>query len=138
MGYYKLLSWFSCTIYYVLGNWLFSHIIHFFCLFSHWIDFPVLYSRFSLIICFIQSLYILFPSSQFFPPHSGFTYGNLKIAFEICEFLFYKWIILYYFYDSTCNIIYLSLSDLTSFCMIISSSIHVAANGIILFFFIAE
>ena len=32
----------------------------------------------------------------------------------------------------------LSLSDLTSLSMRVSSSIHVAANGVILFFFMAE
>ena len=34
--------------------------------------------------------------------------------------------------------IYLSLYDLTSLSMIISKSIHVTANGIISFFFMAE
>ena len=29
---------------------------------------------------------MLFPPSQFFPPLNSFTYGILKIGFEICEF----------------------------------------------------
>ena len=30
---------------------------------------------------------MLFPPFQFFPPPNGFTYGNPKIGFEICEFV---------------------------------------------------
>ena len=84
---------------------------------------------------------MFFPPSEFLPPPNSFTYGNLKIGFEICEFLFYKKIPFYHFYWIHIKVITWCLSFslwLTSLNMIISSFLHVAANGITSFFFMAE
>ena len=37
---------------------------------------------------------MLVPLSQLFPPCNSFTYGNHKIGFEICEFVFYFFVFL--------------------------------------------
>ena len=79
------------------------------------------------------------PVSQFIPPPS--LPGNHKIVFYICDSLClvnkfictisqdstYKWY----------HVIFILLC-LTSFIMTISMSVHVASNGIILSFFMAE
>ena len=89
-----------------------------------------------LSIYFIHYSVFVILASQFFPPHSGFTYGNHKICFEVmsllllsCKFFGIIFIILH---------IQLTLYDichsLTFTLYVISRSKHIAANGIISLF----
>ena len=53
---------------------------------GYWIQFPMLYSRALLFICFIySSLYLLIPNSLFIPVPLPFPSGNNKFVFYVCE-----------------------------------------------------
>ena len=91
------------------------------------------------VIYFIySSLYLLITNSWFIPLPAPFPFKNHKFVFcvWICLFLC-KYIHLCRILDSTCKwyLIVLVFLWFTSLNMTISRSIHVAANGIILFFF---
>ena len=81
---------------------------------------------------------MLFPPSQFLPSPNGFTYGNHKIGFEICEFVsvFKKSSFISFLLNSTYKwyLMVFVFVWLTSLSRIILQSIPVAANGIISFF----
>ena len=78
---------------------------------------------------------MLFPPFHFFPLCKGFTYDNHMIVFEICEFIcFINKFFCVIFISFHLIIVYDICLSLTLLSMIISRSIHVAANGIILFF----
>ena len=99
----------------------------------------VLYSRSLLVICFIYgSGYLWIPNSQFIPhpllsPLVTVSFFSMSMSL----FLFYKFICII-FLDSTYkwyHMIFVFLCLTISHNMIISRSIHVAAKGIVSFFF---
>ena len=85
-----------------------------------------------------NSLHLLTANSQSFPPSLPSPLAITSLfSMSVSLFLFHREAHLYYILDSTYRwyICYLSFSFwLTSFSMIISRSISVAANGIISFF----
>ena len=90
-------------------------------------------------------MYLFIPNSKFIPP-SPSPFGNPKSVFYVCECL---WVYFCLINEFICTIsldsyisditLYVSFSAwLTSLSVIISRFIHVAANGIISFFFMTE
>ena len=85
------------------------------------------------------SVCMLIPNSQFIPP-LFFPFGTHKFIFYVCEFISGNKIILSFFKDSTYKrypMIFVFVW-FTSLSVILSGSIHVAANGIIRIIFMAE
>ena len=99
------------------------------------------YSRLLLIIYFIEQCIYIIPILLIPPSPYSLSYGNHKICFEIYEFVsvleISSFVLLV---DSIykCYHMILVFVWLTSLSMRISRSIHVAANDIISFFFMAE
>ena len=57
---------------------------------EHWVEFPALYSRFSLVACFTHSIvYMSIPVSQFIPPSTS-PLGIYMVVLYICVFLLCK------------------------------------------------
>ena len=105
-----------------------------------WVDFLVLYSRFSLAVCFIQScwIHISIPISQFIP--SLFPLVSIYL-FSISVSLFHKISssTSFSYIPHISNIIYLFFSFwLKSQCMTVFISIHVFAHGKTAFLFMSE
>ena len=100
---------------------------------GYWIQFPVLYTRFLLLIHpTYTSLYLLIPNSQSSPRPSHL--GNHSLL-SVSLFLFHKYVHLCCI--STCkwyHTVFVFLFWHTSFSMIIFRSIHVAENDIISLF----
>ena len=96
---------------------------------GYWVSFPVLYSRNLLSIHRICESQTLNLSLSLFPSTSAITslfYISLFFSVSFCHIL-----------DSTCKWYHLSSFSfwITSLNMIISKSNHVAANGVVSFFF---
>ena len=94
-------------------------------------------------LLFIQHIYnslpLLIPNSQSFPPLHTLPLVNYTSVLYICESFFHRYVDICHILDSTVmwyHGISLCLSDLLS--MIMSRSIRVAANAIISFFLMAE
>ena len=76
--YYSVVALQCCVSFCCAAMWIsciYTHIPYFFNFHSiyvtteHWVEFPILHSRFSLVIHFINSsVYVLIPVSQFTPP----------------------------------------------------------------------
>ena len=62
-----------------------------------------------------RSVYVLFPPSQFFPPPSVLPMVTIRLVLKSASsFLFYKYVLLYHFYQTPCIsdiVCYLFLSD---------------------------
>ena len=114
IGQYKILSIVSCAIRQVLVGYL-----------------PYVQ------LCVYVNPILIYPS-----PPSPFPLGNHKRVFYVCGSISVLNMFIYIicFLDSTYKQYYLIFIFLclTSFSIILSRSIHVAANSIILFFFMAE
>ena len=110
---------------------------------EHWVEFPVLPSRFSLVIYFIHnSVYTSIPISQFILPPLPFPLWYLYIC-SLClclYFCFANKFINFIFLDSTYRQYYMIFAFLycISLRMIISRSIQVSACGIISFLSMVE
>jgi len=96
---------------------------------------PVIPRKSLLVIYFIYSNVYMSSQSSNLSPHPP-TISLFSTSMTV--FLFYKWIHLYYFFRFYVYMIpydvCLSLWRRTSLSMTISSSIYLAANGIILFY----
>ena len=125
------------TPFYSYGHVLYSFPLWF--ITGYWESFPVLYSRTLLFAHpLYNSLHLLIPISYSFslptlPP------WHPQVLFSVCESFSVLWIgsfVSYFRFHKRHDIMwYLSLPFwLTSLSMIISSCIHLAANGMILFF----
>ena len=130
-------KWFSYTYIYIL-----FHII-FHCVFitGFWIQFPMLYSRPLLFIHPIcTGLHLLIQNSHSIHSPALFPLGNHKSILWLWVCFKDKFVCVMFQVLRISDIIwYLSFSFwLSSLSMIISRSIHVAANGIISFFFMSE
>ena len=93
------------------------------------------------VLCIV--VYICWLQPPNLPLPSSFPFGNPKFVFYVCESLsvleISSFVSLFQIPRISCIIWYLSFSVwLTSLSMMISRSTHVAANGIISFFFMAE
>ena len=58
--------------------------------FKHWVEFSVLYSRFSLVTCFLHAIiYMSIPISQFIPPSLSLlkSFLNFILPFHFLHFL---------------------------------------------------
>ena len=103
----------------------------------------VLYNISLLFIYFIHSsLYLLIPCHYLAsPPSLSPLVTTSLFSISVSLFLFSVYICLYYFLDSTYKwyyTVFVFLSDFISQSIIFSRLIHVAANGRISFFFMAE
>ena len=96
-------------------------------------EFPVLYSRFSLVI---YSVYMLIPVSQFIPPLIP-TLVSICLSSTSVYFCFANKDIYTIFLNSIYIIWYLFFW-LTSLCMVGSRAIHVSANDTISFLYTAN
>ena len=96
-------------------------------------EFPVLYSRFSLVI---YSMYMLIPVSQFIPPLIP-TLVSIYLFSTSVYFCFANKDIYTIFLNSIYIIWYLFFW-LTSLCMVGSRAIHVSANDTISFLYMAN
>ena len=103
---------------------------------THWLEFPVLYSRFSSVTCFIcsiNSLDMSIPVSQFIASFSlGIHTFVLYVSVSISA-LQRRLSVWFFSISHTCiNMWYLFFSFwLTSLCMTNSRSSHISANGTI-------
>ena len=111
---------------------------------EHWVEFPVLFSRFSLVIYFIHSInsvYTSIPVSQFIPP-TTFPLDQYVCFLHLhLYFCFANKIIYAIFVDSIymINIQYLFFSYwFTSLWVIVSRSVLISSNDPISFLFTAE
>ena len=103
----------------------------------------MLYSRSLLVTCFIQSsVSMSIPTSQFIPLPQPLVTISCFLHLWLYFCFINKFICtLFSFLDSTYkqyHMISVFLCWLTSLSMTVSMSIHVAENGVILFFFMAE
>jgi len=104
---------------------------------EHWIEFPLLYSRFSLVIYFIHSrVYMPIPTSQFIPPPFPTLYPYICFPYICLYFFFvnkfiwdifldsiYKW---YYMMFAAAYDVWFPLSDLLHS---IWQSIYISGNS---------
>ena len=93
--YWSIVSLQCCISFYCTENlisYMYTYIPSFLDFFpilvtkKHWIEFPELYSRFSLVFCFIHSTnsgYMSMPLSQFIPPTPCFHQGSFKVRDHI-------------------------------------------------------
>ena len=99
-----------------------------------WIYFPVLYSRILLSILYLyNNLPLLIPNSNSFPPLPHIPLGNHKSLLYVCEsvsVLYIDSFVLHFRF----HIWYHMVIFFLWISMIISSCIHVAADGMISFF----
>ena len=100
-------------------------------------EFPVLYSRSLLVIFFIYSnICMLIPNSYFILPLTPFPFGNHVCFLYLWVCFVNKVIYILLKLDFTCKWYHIFVFlCLTSLSVIISKSIHVAADSIISFFF---
>ena len=97
-----------------------------------WVEFPVLCSRFLLVIIYssvcVNPKFLIYPSSHL-PPLMTLIF----LSRSVNQFLFCKLVHLYQYLDTPCKwqlMVFVSIG-LTSLSIIVSRSIHVATNGII-------
>jgi len=112
---------------------------------EHWVEFPVPYGKFSLIIYFmhsISSVYMSIPIFQFASPLLSCMVSIHSFSTSVFLFLLCKHDHLNHFFQipHTCvNIWYLFFSfRLTLLYVAVSRSIHISTNDPILFLFLAE
>ena len=87
----------------------FSHIA----ITEYWVEFPVLHSRFLLIICFIySSVYMSIPISQFVPSCISLLVIICLFSTSVTLFLFYKFVSSFFFRFHIQVISRICLSDL--------------------------
>ena len=92
----------------------------------------MLYSRALFIHSFYNSMHLITPISPSFPPLSFSSLATTSLfSLSVSLFLFHRYVHLCHILDSTFK--YFSFW-IPSLSMIISRSIHIAANGIISFF----
>ena len=142
-----IIFWYFCHI----TKWFsytWTHVPFFSDPFSHidyhriWVEFPMLYSRSSLIICPIyHNVLMPIPNPQSIPPRHLSSLVTISLFSKfVSECVSVLQIFVSFFLDSTYKwyTMMFIFHCLTSLSMIIPRSIHVAANGIILLFFIVE
>ena len=103
-------------------------------------EFPVLYSRFSLVTYFIHSsVFISVPISQFIPPIFSLPVSVYVFCISVSQFLLCKFVCIMLL-NSTCKQYYTIFIFLwfISLCMTVSRSIHISSNCIVFFIFMAD
>ena len=107
---------------------------------KYWVQFPVLYSETLSVICFIYSGVYVNPQILIYHPWPPFPFGNHKLVLRVCGSISVLYVVFFprKIPHVTDIIWYFVFVWLTSLSVIISRSIHIAANGIISFFFMAE
>ena len=122
------------SIYIYIYIYSFSYYFPLWFIIGYWIEFTVLYSRTLLFVHPVcNNLYLLIPKPQDFPPASP-TLGNHTSVPSVC---FYRFICVIFLIPHIIK--YLSFFLwLTLLSMIISRSIHVAANGMYHFLWLSN